>query len=144
MTLPDRMKALLLNHEGYSSTPTPSALEAMEPYVTLGEIGVPRPGPSQVLVKVKIAAVNPSDVMFLKGQYGQPRIKGQPAGFEGVGEVVAAGENAAAQALIGKRVAFPELLPKYRILFHEKWVTSRANVPFFFVGKNPARAAGII
>lgn len=107
MTLPDRMKALLLNHEGYSSTPTPSALEAMEPYVTLGEIGVPRPGPSQVLVKVKIAAVNPSDVMFLKGQYGQPRIKGQPAGFEGVGEVVAAGENAAAQALIGKRVAFP-------------------------------------
>ena len=68
MTLPDRMKALLLNHEGYSSKPTPSALEAMEPYVTLGEIGVPRPGTSQVLVKVKIAAVNPSDVMFLKGQ----------------------------------------------------------------------------
>jgi hypothetical protein len=46
--------------------------------------------------------------------------------------------------LKGKRVAFPELLPKYRILFHEKWVTLRANVPFFFVGKNPAREAAII
>ena len=56
MTLPDRMKALLLNHEGYSSKPTPSALEAMEPYVTLGEIGVPRPSPSQVLVKVTKAS----------------------------------------------------------------------------------------
>lgn len=50
----------------------------------------------------------------------------------------------AQQLLEGKRVAFPELLPKYRILFHEKWVTSRANVPFFFVGKNPVRAATII
>jgi hypothetical protein len=50
----------------------------------------------------------------------------------------------AQKLLEGKRVAFPELLPKYRILFHEKWVTSGANVPFFFVGKNPARAAVII
>lgn len=51
---------------------------------------------------------------------------------------------AAQELLEGKRVAFPELLPKYRILFHEKWVTLRANVPFFFVGKNPVRAAAII
>jgi hypothetical protein len=50
----------------------------------------------------------------------------------------------AQELLKGKRVAFPELLPKYRILFHEKWVTLKANVPFFFVGKNPARAAAII
>src|SRR5690606_15711752 len=107
MTLPARMKALLLNEDGYASAPSPSALEAMTPYVTLGEIDVPRPEGSQVLVKVGVAAVNPSDVMFIKGQYGQPRQKGQPAGFEGVGEVVAAGPEAAAQALLGKRVAFP-------------------------------------
>ena len=50
----------------------------------------------------------------------------------------------AQELLKGKRVAFPELLPKYRILFHEKWVTLKANVPFFFVGKNPAREAAII
>ncbi|MNY51911.1 hypothetical protein D3C86_1875420 [compost metagenome] len=50
----------------------------------------------------------------------------------------------AQKLLEGKRVAFPELLPKYRVLFHEKWVTSKANVPFFFVGKNPVRAAAII
>jgi NADPH:quinone reductase-like Zn-dependent oxidoreductase len=65
---------------------------------------VPKPGPSQVLVKVSLASINPSDVMFIKGQYGQPRAKGQPAGFEGVGTVVAAGEAAA--PLAGMRIAF--------------------------------------
>lgn len=50
----------------------------------------------------------------------------------------------AQELLEGKRVALPELLPKYRILFHEKWVTSGANVPFFFIGKNPARTTAII
>ena len=33
--------------------------------------------------------VNPSDLAFIQGGYGQPRVKGAPAGFEGVGEVVA-------------------------------------------------------
>ena len=82
-----------------------SVLEALAPYVTLGRIGVPEPGPSQVLIKVKLASINPSDVMFVKGMYGQPRQKGQPAGFEGVGEVVAAGSDAV-KGLVGLRVAF--------------------------------------
>lgn len=59
-----------------------------------------------MLVKVSLASINPSDVMFLKGQYGQPRVKGQPAGFEGVGIVVAAGDDPMAQWFIGKRIAF--------------------------------------
>ncbi|MCO6391903.1 zinc-binding dehydrogenase [Aliihoeflea aestuarii] len=104
MALPSTMKALLLKNDGYSRDPSGTALEAMEPYVEQGTIEVPEPGPSQVLVKVGLASINPSDVMFLKGLYGQPRRQGQPAGFEGVGEVVAAG--AEAQGLIGKRVAF--------------------------------------
>lgn len=104
MTLPSTMNALILKNEGYARDHSGTALEAMEPYVEQGTIDVPEPGPSQVLVKVALAAINPSDVMFLKGLYGQPRKKGQPAGFEGVGEVVAAG--AEAQGLIGKRVAF--------------------------------------
>jgi NADPH:quinone reductase-like Zn-dependent oxidoreductase len=58
-----------------------------------------------VLIKVALASINPSDVMFVKGMYGQPRKKGRPAGFEGVGEVVAAGDDAYAKSLIGKRVA---------------------------------------
>ena len=86
--------------------PTGSALEAMEPYVVPGRIGVPTPKPTQLLIKVSLAAINPSDVMFVKGQYGQPRVKGQPAGFEGVGTVVAAGDEPMAKRFVGKRVAF--------------------------------------
>ncbi len=107
MTIPTTMKALLLKHDGYSAEPSDASLADMGSYVELSEIGVPEPGPSQVLVKVRTAAINPSDVMFVKGLYGQPRHKGQPAGFEGVGEVVAAGSDAAAQKLVGARVAFP-------------------------------------
>ncbi|WP_198174203.1 zinc-binding dehydrogenase [Mesorhizobium xinjiangense] len=105
-SLPDRMRALLLVNEGYSRMPSGTALEAMSPYVERAEIEVPEPGPTQVLLKVSLASINPSDVMFVKGMYGQPRRKGRPAGFEGVGEVVAAGSEAAAQGLVGKRVAF--------------------------------------
>ena len=100
------MRALLLKNDGYSRTPSGSVLEAMDPYVEYGTIDVPSPGPSQVLVKVSLASVNPSDVMFLKGLYGQPRKQGQPAGFEGVGEVVATGDSDLAKRLAGKRIAF--------------------------------------
>jgi len=100
------MNALLLLGEGYERKPTPSELEAMEPYVVAGRIGVPTPTNRQVLIKVSLAAINPSDVMFIKGQYGQPRVKGQPAGFEGVGTVVATGDDAMAKWFMGKRIAF--------------------------------------
>lgn len=106
MTLPARMNALLLKNDGYARERSGTVLEAIEPYVEKGDIAVPEPGPSQVLIKVKLASINPSDVMFLKGLYGQPRAKGQPAGFEGVGEVVAAGGDPAGKGLVGQRVAF--------------------------------------
>lgn len=106
MTVPSEMKALLLIGDGYTRTPTGSVLEAMEPYLRPGSIAAPTPGPTQVLIKVSLASINPSDVMFVKGQYGQPRAKGQPAGFEGVGTVVASGDDPYPKSLIGKRVAF--------------------------------------
>jgi NADPH:quinone reductase-like Zn-dependent oxidoreductase len=106
MTIPAKMNALLLKNDGYARVHSGTALEAMEPYVEQGEIAVPQPGPTQVLVKVALASINPSDVMFLKGLYGQPRKQGQPAGFEGVGEVVAAGDDPVAQGLVGQRIAF--------------------------------------
>lgn len=99
------MHALVLTNGGFAREPSGSALEAMEPYVEPAELPVPEAGPSQVLIRVALAAVNPADVMFLKGLYGQPRVKGRPPGFEGVGEVVAAGAEAP-QGLVGKRVAF--------------------------------------
>ena len=106
MTVPSEMKALLLVGDGYTRTPSGSVLEAMEPYLEPGSIAVPTPGPTQVLIKVSLASINPSDVAFIKGQYGQPRAKGQPAGFEGVGTVVASGDEPYPKSLIGKRVAF--------------------------------------
>src|SRR5262245_17298040 len=102
MALRVEMKALLQKHDGYSVMPSGTVLEAMEPYVTLGEVLVPAPKPTQLLIKVSLAPVNPSDVMFLKGMYGQPRQKGQPAGFEGVGIVAAAGDETLAENFIGK------------------------------------------
>ena len=98
------MKALLLRNDGYASVPSGTVLEAMEPYVETGTIDVPQPQESQVLIKVALASINPSDVMFIKGMYGQPRAVGRPAGFEGVGQVVATGPDAA--GLLGKRIAF--------------------------------------
>lgn len=106
MTLPTTMKALVLKEDGYAAKPSGTVLEALDPYVEQVTVDVPQPQGGQVLLKVSLASINPSDVMFVKGMYGQPRAKGQPAGFEGVGEVVAAGPEPMAQALIGKRVAF--------------------------------------
>jgi NADPH:quinone reductase-like Zn-dependent oxidoreductase len=106
MTLPTEMRALLLTNAGFALKKSGSTLEALEPYVALSKVQMPQPGPSQVLVKVSLASINPSDVMFIKGLYGQPRIKGQPAGFEGVGTVVATGDAASTSSLVGQRVAF--------------------------------------
>ncbi|MBZ9969789.1 zinc-binding dehydrogenase [Mesorhizobium sp. BR1-1-12] len=106
MAIPSEMKALLLVGDGYTRAPSGSVLEAMEPYLKAGSIAVPAPGPTQVLIKVSLASINPSDVAFIKGQYGQPRLKGRPAGFEGVGVVVAGGDEPYPKSLVGKRVAF--------------------------------------
>ncbi|TPL59838.1 zinc-binding dehydrogenase [Mesorhizobium sp. B2-4-2] len=106
MAIPSEMKALLLVGDGYTRAPSGSVLEAMEPYLKPGSIAVPAPGPTQVLIKVSLASINPSDVAFIKGQYGQPRLKGRPAGFEGVGVVVAGGDEPYPKSLVGKRVAF--------------------------------------
>ena len=103
--LPKTMKALVQKHEGYTTKHSAFTLEALEPYVEEREIAVPEPAEGQVVIDVTLAAVNPSDVMFIKGMYGQPRQKDRPAGFEGVG-VVIAGNGAYAEGLIGKRVAF--------------------------------------
>ena len=103
----DTMKALILKGDGYATErPDEIALAAMEPFVHLGELPVPEPGEGQVRIKVALASINPSDAMFIQGLYGQPRIAGNAAGFEGVGEVVASGGGALADGYVGQRVAF--------------------------------------
>lgn len=105
MTLPSSMNALILKGHGFGAARTGAALETLEPYLEYGSLPVPMPGPGEVLVKVRMASVNPSDLYFIKGEYGQPRIKGAAAGFEGVGDVVD-GKGLHARYLKGKRVAF--------------------------------------
>ncbi|SES92498.1 zinc-binding dehydrogenase [Oceanicella actignis] len=105
MTIPQTMKAVVQLHDGYSGTATGPTLDDAAPFLELREIPVPQPAEGQVLIKVAMASVNPSDIHFIKGEYGQPRVKGAPAGFEGCGTVVA-GKGAYAESLVGQRVAF--------------------------------------
>jgi NADPH:quinone reductase-like Zn-dependent oxidoreductase len=95
------MKALVVLGEGYSGRAEGPRIAAMAPWVALRTIPVPQPGPGQALVRVAFGAVNPSDLHFIKGEYGQPRVPGLPAGFEGTGTVVQ-GET----PLLGQRVSF--------------------------------------
>jgi len=105
MTLPAKMNALVLKQDGLSGERTGMDVDTLAPYLDHAELPLPKPGPGEVLVKVRMASVNPSDIYFVKGEYGQPRIKGAAAGFEGVGEVVG-GKGLYARWLKGKRVAF--------------------------------------
>ncbi len=104
MALPEKMQALVLRHDGFSGTQEGPALDSLDPYLEAREIDVPQPGPGQALIRVIRATINPSDLHFIKGEYGLPRRAGVPAGFEAVGEVVAAGEGG--EGLIGMRVSF--------------------------------------
>ena len=104
MTIAKTMQALVLKNQGYSGTSEGPALASLEPWLELRQIPVPTPGAGQVLIKVGLGGVNPSDLHFIKGEYGIPRVKGAPAGFEGMGEVVAASPGF--ERLIGKRAGF--------------------------------------
>ncbi|MBL4872829.1 MAG: zinc-binding dehydrogenase, partial [Rhodobacteraceae bacterium] len=102
--IPDTMRALIQLEDGYSGKSEGPAISDAALYLEEAQIPVPVPAKGQVLIKLRVASVNPSDLHFIKGEYGQPRRKGSPAGFEGCGDVVVAGEGA--EGLVGKRVAF--------------------------------------
>ncbi|NOD91526.1 zinc-binding dehydrogenase [Ruegeria sp. HKCCD4884] len=102
--LPHTMFATILKHDGYSGTSSGPVIADAAEWLEPAEMPVPQPGSGQVLIKLRTASVNPSDLHFIKGEYGQPRVKGSPAGFEGCGDVVATGKGA--EALQDQRVAF--------------------------------------
>ena len=101
MTIPTEMQALVQLGDGYSGTQTGPLIDDLSPFLEYRSLPVPQVGNGQALIKVHLAAVNPSDIHFIKGEYGQPRVKGVPAGFEAVGEVVA-GDT----PLLGHRASF--------------------------------------
>jgi NADPH2:quinone reductase len=101
--------------------------------VSLQEVPVPAPGADEVLVRIEATPINPSDLGLLfgaadmstlqvSGTAGRPVLSARvpdkamtamagradqslPVGNEGAGTVVQAGASAAAQALLGKKVA---------------------------------------
>ncbi len=93
--IPDQMTAVVL--DSYDSA---DALRVVQR-------PVPRPGPKQVLVKVAAASINPSDLMFILGQYGFKKPTPTVPGFEGSGTVIAVGSSTGLMGryLAGKRVA---------------------------------------
>lgn len=97
--------------------------------VSLDQVPVPTPGPNEVLVRMEAAPINPSDLAIVfagsnvanaardvtvplglvlpPSERSTSALAGRVAtpGTEGVGTVVAAGESARAQALVGSTVA---------------------------------------
>lgn len=71
----------------------------------IGERDRPAPGPGEVLVRMIASPVNPSDLMFVKGEYGQMASLPQIPGFEGVGVVEESGGGMRGTVFRGKRVA---------------------------------------
>ncbi len=69
------------------------------------EVSVPQPGPGEVLVRMAAAPINPSDIGFMKGSYGNHGSSPVVPGFEGSGTVVAAGPGLFPRLLLEKRVA---------------------------------------
>ncbi len=101
------MFALVQTQDGFATElPTSSVLDTLDPYLSAERVPTPQAGRDEVVIRVRQAPINPSDVAFVKGVYGQPRVAGTPAGFEGVGDVVASGGGIIADRLVGRRVSF--------------------------------------
>ncbi len=64
----------------------------------------PRPGPREIVVRVRAASINKRDAFILKGTYPLPAKPGVVPISDGAGEVVAAGERVS-RFKIGDRVA---------------------------------------
>ncbi len=57
----------------------------------LGEVANPQPGPGEVLLRMRIAALNPADAFLAQGQYPAKPALPHILGRDGVGEVVMVG-----------------------------------------------------
>lgn len=92
------MKALTI--QSYNS----NLIRAMQG-IKLKEIATPRVKDTEVLVKIEMTPVNPSDIAFLRGGYNITKALPAIPGFEGSGTVVQVGKNVDSE-MIGRRVSF--------------------------------------
>ena len=145
--------------------------------LSLVDVDVPQPRAEQVLVRIEASPINPSDIGLLFGaaDMGGAKASGTPArpvvtariaeaamksmaarldesmpvGNEGAGLVVAAGSSAAAQALLGRRVALlgGAMYSQYRCIAADQCLAlpahaSAADGASCFV--NPLTALGMV
>lgn len=90
--IPETMKAIRLEEENGT--------------LQVRELPVPKPGPGEVLVRMAVSTINPSDLGFLYSTSGYSnRSLPVTGGIEGSGTVVAAGDGFLPKFLLGKRVA---------------------------------------
>lgn len=83
-----------------------SDLETAIQNLKIVEKPIPSPNPGEVLVKMEAAPCNPSDLLFLQGEYGYKKKFPTVPGWEGAGTVIKSGGGALGWWLKGKRVAF--------------------------------------
>lgn len=57
------------------------------------QVDKPKLEPHQVMIKVEAAAINPSDILFMRGLYNVKLNLPYTPGWEGSGTVVAIGEK---------------------------------------------------
>jgi NADPH2:quinone reductase len=90
------------------------------------------PNKGEILVKVMSTTINPSDIGFIQGHYGDPK-QDLPMipGFEGSGEVIKVGEGADPN-LLGKRVGFTQSPPKSGA-FEGQWAQYCYTYPKFLI-----------
>lgn len=69
------------------------------------EAPLPQPGRGEVRVRMLASPINPSDLLYVRGQYGRRPQLPSSAGFEGVGIVEEAGPGILARMRRGRRVA---------------------------------------
>ena len=95
------------------SEPVPVTMRAVQLHaydgrpesISLGNVPVQKPGPGYVTVKMAAAPINPSDLLFTRGQYGLTKPTPTIPGFEGTGTVISAGSGLYGKWLVGKRIA---------------------------------------
>jgi NADPH:quinone reductase-like Zn-dependent oxidoreductase len=101
-----------------------------EEVLQISEQPIPEPGEGEVRVRVKASPVNPSDVMFVMGQYGiRPQLP-SGGGFEGAGVIDALG--AGVQLPLGAHVSFTCIgaWSEYAIVHQKSLFVLPSEIPF--------------
>jgi len=95
----------MANNKSIPATMQAVFLENAGGLLVVREVPVPVPGNGEVLIKIKAAPVNPSDLARIRNAPSQYDLATFIPGLEGCGTVVAAGKGMLPKLWMGKRVA---------------------------------------